>query len=303
MFHFPISGVETYWWLPVVVAFCISSVTSTAGITGAFLILPFQVSVLGFTGPAVSSTNLIFNIAASPGGIIKFIRDKRIVWSLTLTTICGIMPGFILGAIIRILYLPDPHPFKLFVALVLLFVGIRLGLDTFKKPIFRDGIKAEQDTLIISKSTLDFKYIKYYINGTEYKTPTRPILAFCLIVGIVSGIYGIGGGALLAPFLVAVYRQPIKVISGVALISTFTVSVLGIVVYALLALIYADTGLSITPDWLLGLLFGLGGLIGIYTGVALQKYVPVRVIKMILLGCIGVIVVRYIMEFFAVLNG
>ena len=32
------------------------------GVSGAFLLLPFQVSVLGFTSPAVSPTNLIFNI-------------------------------------------------------------------------------------------------------------------------------------------------------------------------------------------------------------------------------------------------
>jgi|CZKX01.1.fsa_nt_gi hypothetical protein len=31
-----------------------------AGISGAVLLLPFQMSVMGFVGPAVSSTNLVF---------------------------------------------------------------------------------------------------------------------------------------------------------------------------------------------------------------------------------------------------
>ena len=69
MFEFPISGVETWWWLPALVAFLISSLTSTGGVSGAFLLLPFQVSFLGFTGPAVSSTNLVYNIVATPGGV------------------------------------------------------------------------------------------------------------------------------------------------------------------------------------------------------------------------------------------
>jgi len=70
--EFPASGVETYWWLPIVVAFGVSSLTSAGGVTGAFVLLPFQMSVLGFVGPAVSPTNLVYNIVAIPGGVIRF---------------------------------------------------------------------------------------------------------------------------------------------------------------------------------------------------------------------------------------
>jgi len=74
MIEFPVSGVETYWWLPALVAFVISVFTSMGGLSGAFLILPFQVSILGFTGPAVSPTNLVYNIIAIPGGVLRFWR-------------------------------------------------------------------------------------------------------------------------------------------------------------------------------------------------------------------------------------
>ena len=49
---------EAQWWLPPVVAFVISFFTSMVGISGAFLLLPIQISFLGLTGPAVSATNL-----------------------------------------------------------------------------------------------------------------------------------------------------------------------------------------------------------------------------------------------------
>jgi uncharacterized membrane protein YfcA len=42
------------------VAFFISFFTSMAGVSGAFLLLPFQMSVLGLATPAVSATNLVF---------------------------------------------------------------------------------------------------------------------------------------------------------------------------------------------------------------------------------------------------
>ena len=64
--HFPVSGVDCPLWLPPLVAFVISLFTSMGGVSGAFLLLPFQMSFLGFTSPAVSPTNLVFNIVAIP---------------------------------------------------------------------------------------------------------------------------------------------------------------------------------------------------------------------------------------------
>ena len=68
--YFSGPGVEVNPLLPLLVAFLVSALTAPAGVTCAFLLLPFQVSVLGFTSPAVSPTNLIYNIIAAPGGCI-----------------------------------------------------------------------------------------------------------------------------------------------------------------------------------------------------------------------------------------
>ncbi|MCI5136479.1 MAG: sulfite exporter TauE/SafE family protein, partial [Candidatus Electrothrix sp. AW2] len=49
--YFPTADIEVQPWLPPVVAFCISFFTSMSGVSGAFLLLPFQVSYLGFSTP------------------------------------------------------------------------------------------------------------------------------------------------------------------------------------------------------------------------------------------------------------
>jgi uncharacterized membrane protein YfcA len=67
--HFPVSGVECDVWLPPLVAFLVALLTTPAGISGAFLLLPFQMSVLGIVSPSVTPTNLVFKIVATPGGI------------------------------------------------------------------------------------------------------------------------------------------------------------------------------------------------------------------------------------------
>jgi len=83
------------------VAFCISSLVTSAGVSGAFLLLPFQMSVLGFTSPAVSATNLLYNIVAIPGGVSQYIREGRMAWPIALTTLVGKTAQELLGAFAR----------------------------------------------------------------------------------------------------------------------------------------------------------------------------------------------------------
>ena len=123
---FPISGVKTYVFIPPLVAFILSFFTSMGGVSGAFLLLPFQMSFLHFTSPAVSSTNFVYNIVAIPSGVYRYLKEGRMAWPLTIVVILGTLPGVFIGYYIRVLCLPDPRTFKLFVGCVLLYIGIRL---------------------------------------------------------------------------------------------------------------------------------------------------------------------------------
>ncbi|MEJ2332293.1 MAG: sulfite exporter TauE/SafE family protein [Desulfobulbaceae bacterium] len=113
--HFTVSGVETSIFIPPLIAFVISFFSSMAGITGAFLILPFQMSALGFVTPSVSATNFLYNVVGTPGGILRYMREGRMVWPLALAITIGTLPGVLVGYYIRVRYLPDPRSFKLFV--------------------------------------------------------------------------------------------------------------------------------------------------------------------------------------------
>jgi uncharacterized protein len=298
MVHFPVSGVETYWWLPMVIAFAISCVTSTGGLSGAFLLLPFQVSVLGFCSPAVTPTNLLFNIVAIPSGVYRYYREKRMVWSITAVTIIGTLPGLFGGIYIRTKYMPDPRPFKLFVGLVLLYIGLRLIVDVVKVNR-RPAAKASgPESFEVKPLAFNLRRIGYEFNGTPYYVKTMPIFMLSLIVGIIGGIYGIGGGAIISPFLVTVFGLPVYTVAGAALFGTFLTSVAGVFSYAVIAPLFASTGTVTQPDWMLGLMFGVGGAAGMYTGARLQRFIPARVIKVFLFLIMLFIAGRYIWEFF-----
>ncbi|MCK4461443.1 MAG: sulfite exporter TauE/SafE family protein, partial [candidate division Zixibacteria bacterium] len=130
---FPISGIEIQWWLPPLIAFVVAGLSSMAGVSGAFLLLPIQVSLLGITGPVVSSTNMLYNIVAIPSGVYRYVREQRVVWSLVWAIIPGILPGIVLGVIIRVKLMPDPATFKPFAGLVLLYIAGRLVANILRK--------------------------------------------------------------------------------------------------------------------------------------------------------------------------
>ena len=78
---------------------------------------------------------------------------------------------------------------------------------------------------------------------------------------------------------------------------TFLTSIAGVAFYTIIAPIYADTRLTIAPDWMLGVLFGSGGFFGMYCGARLQKYFPARAIKFILGIAILFLSIKYMINF------
>lgn len=95
--YFQTAGVEVSPWIPPLVALCVSFFTSMGGVSGAFLLLPFQMSFLGYTNPSVSATNQLYNIVAIPSGVYRFCREGRMVWPLTWVVVAGTLPGSLSG--------------------------------------------------------------------------------------------------------------------------------------------------------------------------------------------------------------
>lgn len=312
--YFPTSGVDVFPLIPFLVAFGVSFFTSMGGVSGAFLLLPFQVSVLGFTSPAVSPTNLVYNIVAIPSGVYRYIREGRMAWPLAWVIIAGTLPGVFIGAVVRVKYLPDPRHFKFFVGCVLLYIGVRLLVDLTERAA-REKIKIreledrfKQRAIRIKKGkeageggaavirTIKFSFTRYTYEfyGETFSFNSIALFALTFAVGIIGGTYGIGGGSIIAPFLIAIFNLPVYTIAGAALLGTFLTSIVGVVFYAMIAPFYAHTGLAIAPDWTLGALFGLGGFVGMYWGARAQKYFPARLIKLVLGLTILFLAVKYI---------
>ncbi len=296
---FAVSGVETNLFLPPLVAFFISFFTSMGGISGAFMLLPFQMNFLNYTAPSVSGTNQFFNMVAIPSSVWQFVREKRMVWPLTWAVIIGTLPGVVVGAYIRIEYLPDPRNFKFFVGLVLSYVGIRLLNDVIKQVKKRKksgSVSKVPMDLSVSETRFSLRRIEFKFDGEKYSFSSFSVFLLCLVVGIIGGVYGIGGGSIIAPFFVTFFHIPVYAVAGAALMGTFVTSIAGVIVYQILSCFY--TTVSVSPDWSLGFLFGIGGFCGMYLGARCQKYVPAYIIKCILCICVLFVAGNYVLGFF-----
>ena len=138
-----------------------------------------------------------------------------------------------------------------------------------------------------------FKQVAYEFLGETFTFNVPALFLLALVVGLIGGTYGIGGGAIIAPFLAAIFKLPMYTIAGAALLGTLVTSVAGVGIY------YA---IGIHPDLLLGALFGVGGFCGMYIGARLQKFVSGQVIRIGLGVVISGLALRYIVGFFTGLS-
>lgn len=303
--YFDTAGIEVSAWVPPLVAFIVSIFTSMGGVSGAFLLMPFQMSVLGYATPSVSATNQLFNVVAIPSGVYRYVKEGRMVWPLAWAVIIGTLPGVILGAVIRVKYLPDPTNFKIFAGLVLAYIGLRMARDIWNQKNKKSETLNKNQTKINAQKPSERQVtllnctktsIRYEFSGDVYNCSRITIFIMSLVVGVVGGVYGIGGGAIVAPFFVSICGLPVYTVAGAALMGTLLTSVVGVAFYQFLSAFYSAQ--SIAPDWILGILFGIGGTFGMYCGARLQKYVPVIYIKSMLCLIIFGTALSYIKNIF-----
>lgn len=176
--------------------------------------------------------------------------------------IAGTVPGVIAGSVIRVDLLPGAHVFDLLVSGVLLPLGIWLaatnpprGRDTGRPPL---------------------------------AIPAPVLIMVADLVGCVGGIYGIGGGSILAPILIGSGR-PASEVAPAALASTFVTSLAGVITFTILSI---SAG-PVAPNWPTGIALGIGGIAGGYLGARMQSRLPDTLIRRV----VGILAIAIAAQF------
>lgn len=233
--------------LGFVAGFVLATVTTPVGVSGAVFLLPFQMSVLHVPSPQITPTNLLYNVISGPGGLARYRRRDQVDRALARQLLAGSVPGVVIGAVVRVYVVADPDVFRVLAALVLGPVGLFI----LRRP---------------APGSI----------GRRLRPGTVRALAF--VVGVVGGVYGIGGGSVLGPILVGT-GMAVATVAPAALLSTWVTSLVGVATYAVISL---DATGPVSPDWGLGIATGLGGLAGGWLGASLQPRIPERALRTLL---------------------
>jgi uncharacterized membrane protein YfcA len=250
--------------LGFVAGLVVAVVTAPVGVSGAVFLLPVQLDLLRVPSPAVTPTNLLFNVVATPGSLVRYYRQGQLGGRLVRRLVVGTLPGVVLGAVVRVRFAPFAQLFHLLLAGLLLPLGSWLCARTL---------------------------FPHRRSGTAPPRP-RTITGLAVLVGFVGGVYGIGGGSILGPILVG-RGLPVTVVAPATLASTFLTSIAGAGAYAVLAVTTAG---EIAPHWALGLACGAGGLVGGYLGARLQPRLPGTALRLLLGGLAVALAAVYLVQ-------
>lgn len=223
-----------------VIAFLVALVATPAGVSGAVFLLPVQLGVLGVATPAVTPTNLVYNLIATPPAVIRRWRDGALEWRLAGLLVVFAVPGVLVGAVLRVTVLPGRTAVLVMIGVLLSVLGVWL-LAGGRRPSRRGP------------------------------AGRRMCAGVAGVAGVVGGAYGIGGGAVIAPVLTAA-GIPAHRIAPAAIATTLVTSVVGVVAFEVLAA--AGTSGPVAPRWDVGIALGIGGAFGAYLGARRQGRIP-----------------------------
>jgi uncharacterized protein len=214
--------VAVAFMLFMLVAFLYSSV-GHAGASGYLAVM----ALLSFPINSIKPTSLVLNIVVSVIASYKFISqgyfNKKVFWSFALTSI----PFAFAGGYLEI----DPAWFKIFAGVFLLISGALLIVKGYLKP-------ADET-----------KPLNYFLSAT-----------LGAVIGLVSGLIGVGGGIFLSPLIILMGYARVKEASGIAALFILCNSVLGLLGHYA-ALQSVDNNII----WWIGAV-AIGGLIGAHLG-------------------------------------
>ncbi len=163
---------------------------------GSILTVPVLVYLVGLSTKSAIITSLIVVCLTSSIAVINYARIKRVCWKTGTTFgMAGMVGAFAGGRMAA--YVPDP-------ILLVLFAGVMLlaSAAMFINRKTKNDVTHDQQTIT---------------NFCPITLPVSAILFDGLLVGIVTGLVGVGGGFLLVPALTLLAGLPIQAAIGTSL--------------------------------------------------------------------------------------
>ncbi|HWK23536.1 MAG TPA: sulfite exporter TauE/SafE family protein [Ureibacillus sp.] len=266
--------------LLAIIALASGILGSLVGLGGGVILIPSTLFIginLGYfpeiTPQRVVGLSVIMMIFIGLSSTLSYMKTKQVDFKSGLIFFIGSIPGTMLGAWLnRGLDLPS---FNLYFGIFLVLLSILLFV--------RDKLKPIQWFVKHGKKT---KFTDREGNEFIYGYPIWFAIAFNFVVGMISGLFGIGGGSLLVPAMVLLFLFPPHIAVATSMFMVFLSSIVNSASHIFLG----------NVPWIYTIPVIIGAYIGAKCGSALNKRLKSKTVVRILQIVMFIIGVRSILE-------
>ncbi|WP_462411104.1 sulfite exporter TauE/SafE family protein [Neobacillus sp. Marseille-QA0830] len=259
------------WILLVVIGIAGSSIGSLIGMGGGIIVVPalLYLSTLTstfshLTPQIVVWTSLFTMIFTGLSSTLAYMKHKTVDYKSGLIFLIGSGPGSILGAwVTEKLGL---HSFSIYFGVFILFVSFILVIKNKLRPL------PYQKDRGINRTFTDN-------SGKTFEYGFNPVLGIVisLVVGFLSGIFGIGGGSLMVPAMILLFFFPPHVATATSMFMILPTSILSSITHIALGNVNWLYALALVPGaW-------IGAKVGVWLNTRLKSKTIVLLIRTILI--------------------
>jgi len=235
---------------------------SILGVGGGIIMVP-ALTFIGLPPAQTASTSLFAVASTSVSSTIEYSRQKRIDYEIGMWMAASAIPGAIIGAILSA-YL-STESFKLYFGILLLLAGLYV---LYKNSVFKERP-----------------------SGTE-KHPayrTAAVLAATFGAGVISSLFGVGGGIIFMPALLLILGMTMHRAAPTSQLALMVASITGVITHSLLG----------HPDYLQALVLSGGAFLGAQIGARYSRSVKdillQRIFGLVLMG----VAAKFIFDWFS----
>ena len=245
----------------IVVGLLAGTLGSIIGVGGGLIMTP-ALTVMGFAPAQISSTSLFAVTFASASSTISYVRQKRIEYHVAVKAASVAIPGAITGAFISSELAIES--FKLYFGLLLLVAGIYIA--------YSGSLKEKQNRSTVNDKKSELFSLFY---------------AGAFGAGIISSLFGIGGGIAFVPLMVLVLGMSLSIASPTSQLALLITSFVGTVTHAALG----------HPDYFHAASLSLGAVVGGQIGAKVSHKVKESLLRKMLSISLIAVAIKFISEF------
>lgn len=266
--------------IALLVGFIAAFIGSLVGLGGGTILVPSMLFLSGFipaldwvTPQSIVGISLLTMVFTGLSSSLAYLRLKRVDIGMGLLFLAGSIPGSIFGPWLNTKF--DLSNFSLYFGIVMIIILLFMLIDREKL--------ARNKEIEITNRTRTFE-----LDGKvhRYNVSIIPALILAIVVGMLSGLFGIGGGTISVPAMILFFGTPVQIAVGTSMFIILFISIISSTTHIILGNI----------EWAYVAFFIIGSYIGGTVGARTSALFKGKTLEWFLRIVIFIVAVRLMYE-------